>query len=178
MSNRIIDILFGIAIILIMASSLSIGQQFQISAKTGALYYSDWPTYEKRVSYIADIALLPESGASFHFLVSYANIHTYSKHKTLTEQRTKTKTIGLNPGIKLFNFLLFGYGCNFQYKDAHVWSQISQETTYLSHRYETEWWPFLALDVDIYIYEEFYFSFGGYVMVPEVNLAVGLSKRF
>ena len=88
----------------------------------------------------------------------------------------KISATGIIPAIKLVRFLVIGYG--YLSGTEHRLNLPGQDTLESYNGKYSQWTLFYGIDIDLYIYREFYLTFGLYIRQPDGYLAVGLSKRF
>ena len=125
--------------------------------------------------YFGSFGFAPDSGW-MPFVQVYLTYDKYSyRHDWITGQRKNITATGIFPSIKIAQFAVIGFGYVFGKQDWSTWTY--QDTVSFKGAY-SRWSFFLAADIDIYIYQGFYFTFGIYTKRPTNSVAVGVSKRF
>jgi hypothetical protein len=99
------------------------------------------------------------------------------QHYGTTEDFQKISATGILPTIKLFRFLFFGYGY-LSGTEHRLYLAGMQDTLEFYNRKYSQWTTFYGIDIDLYVYREFYITFGLYMKQPAPYVAIGLSKRF
>ena len=126
--------------------------------------------YQASVGYVSPSPLIP----SFALYVTYDNyrfdhnwIHTSIEH---------ISAWGIFPAVKLLRIILVGYG--YSSGTRMQMERYQGDTTAYYNGTYAHWGSFFACDMDLYVYDEFYLTLGGYFKRPNSYVSVGLSKRF
>jgi hypothetical protein len=115
---------------------------------------------------------------SIHLWFTYDEYHYY--RGWLTSERKDMYLVGIYPTLKLFSFLLIGYGCSFGNLSQERWNPYAYPVP--SHIYSTGWsqkWsPFVGIDINIYVVYNFYLATGVLFREPIGVASIGVAKAF
>ena len=124
---------------------------------------------------LASFGFAPDSGW-MPYVQLYVTYDKYSySHDWFSGQTNNITATGIFPSIKLGKFLLIGYGYLF---GRHEWSRWTLQDSVSFKGAYSRWSFLLAADIDVYIYQGFYFTFGVYTKLPTNYIALGVSKMF
>jgi hypothetical protein len=143
----------------------------RISLQTGWWRFSETKltNYQVSAGYISSNGMI-----SANLYVTFDN-YDY-QYYDYTEDIDKISATGILPAIKLFRFLVIGYG--YLFGTEHRLYLRGQDTVESYNGKYSQWTTFYGIDIDLYVYREFYFTFGLYMKQPAPYVAIGLSKRF
>ena len=130
---------------------------------------------ERGSIYLGSFGFAPDSGW-MPYVQLYVTYDKYSySHDWFSGQTNNITATGIFPSIKLGKFLLIGYGYLF---GRHEWSRWTLQDSVSFKGAYSRWSFLLAADIDVYIYQGFYFTFGVYTKLPTNYIALGVSKMF
>lgn len=112
---------------------------------------------------------------SYHLYLTYAEYY-YNK-SGLSGEKRDFGSAGFYPSMKIAKLLLIGFGYSFGQKHTKEWYAFRTDTTTFDGKY-SRWSFLLAIEADIYVYKDFYFSIGIFAKEPVGFLGFGVTKYF
>jgi len=115
---------------------------------------------------------------SVHLYVTYDEYYYY--RGWLSSERKYMSLVGMYPTVRLFSFILVGYGCSFGNRYDEQWNPYAYPVP--SHTISKGWsetWSGLAgIDINVYIAYDFYLAVGVLVKNPLSSASIGIAKTF
>ncbi|MBI3110219.1 MAG: hypothetical protein HYZ01_01490 [Ignavibacteriales bacterium] len=152
---------------------------FRVSFQKGWAFPNVAGADQKDENLAASFGFNPNSSSwwspSYHLYLTYADY--YYQKSGLSGEKKDLHSVGFYPSIRIAKILLLGFGYSFGEKHTEEWYAFRADTAAFNGKY-SRWSVLLALDYDIYIYRDFYFSVGIFTKEPVGFFALGLTKYF
>jgi hypothetical protein len=115
---------------------------------------------------------------SLHLYVTYDEYFYY--RGWLSSERKYWSLVGVYPTVRLFSFILVGYGCSFGNRYDEQWTPYAYPVPShtITKGWSEQWSAFAGIDVNVYVAYDFYFAVGVLVKNPLSSASIGIAKTF
>jgi hypothetical protein len=149
-------------------------------------FFSDGPFFrippdadQRGYHYSAAFGTVPQEWwhPSIHLWITYDEYHYYRSYRGM--DRRDEYLVGIYPTLRLFSFILIGYGNSFGNRSRDQWDD-AYPVSNLTHTggRSTKWSYILGIDINIYIAYNFYIAVGIIRKEPMGVTSIGIARTF